>query len=76
MIVFTFPGQGSQKPGMGASWVDHPSWELVAEASEAAIEVRKEAEAIVLDVRRAASVLPRTPASDAGPVGSGGFAAP
>ena len=36
MIVFTFPGQGSQKPGMGASWVDHPSWELVAEASEAA----------------------------------------
>jgi [acyl-carrier-protein] S-malonyltransferase len=33
MIVFTYPGQGSQKPGMGAAWADHPSWELVAEAS-------------------------------------------
>ena len=33
MIVFTFPGQGSQKPGMGDAWRDHPSWELVAEAS-------------------------------------------
>ncbi len=36
MIAFTFPGQGSQKPGMGAPWVDHPSWELVDEASIAA----------------------------------------
>jgi [acyl-carrier-protein] S-malonyltransferase len=36
MIAFTFPGQGSQKPGMGAAWADHPSWELVAEASAAA----------------------------------------
>ncbi|MGH9187981.1 MAG: ACP S-malonyltransferase [Acidimicrobiales bacterium] len=35
MIAFTFPGQGSQKPGMGQPWVDHDSWELVAEASEA-----------------------------------------
>ena len=34
MLAFTFPGQGSQKPGMGAAWADHPSWELVAEASE------------------------------------------
>ena len=34
MIAFTFPGQGSQRPGMGAAWADHPSWELVAEASE------------------------------------------
>ena len=33
MIVFTFPGQGSQKPSMGAEWQDHPSWELVTEAS-------------------------------------------
>lgn len=36
MIAFTFPGQGSQRPGMGAAWADHPSWELVAEASEVA----------------------------------------
>ncbi|NNE74733.1 MAG: ACP S-malonyltransferase, partial [Acidimicrobiales bacterium] len=35
MIVFMYPGQGSQKPGMGEPWSDHPSWELVAEASEA-----------------------------------------
>ena len=36
MLAFTFPGQGSQKPGMGAPWVDHESWELVAEASAVA----------------------------------------
>jgi len=36
MITFTFPGQGSQKPGMGATWVGHPSWELVSEASAVA----------------------------------------
>ncbi len=35
MIAFTFPGQGSQAPGMGEAWREHPSWELVAEASEA-----------------------------------------
>ncbi|MFT5531711.1 MAG: [acyl-carrier-protein] S-malonyltransferase [Candidatus Poriferisodalaceae bacterium] len=35
MLAFTFPGQGSQKPGMGSAWVDHPSWELVEEASDA-----------------------------------------
>lgn len=35
MIAFTFPGQGSQSPGMGKAWLDHPSWELAAEASEA-----------------------------------------
>ncbi len=36
MIVFTYPGQGSQKPGMGEAWADHPSWELVQEASDVA----------------------------------------
>ena len=35
MIAFTYPGQGSQFPGMGSAWVDEPSWELVKEASEA-----------------------------------------
>jgi [acyl-carrier-protein] S-malonyltransferase len=34
MIAFTFPGQGSQRPGMGAPWKDHESWELVTEASD------------------------------------------
>ena len=36
MICFTYPGQGSQRAGMGSAWVGHPSWELVGEASEAA----------------------------------------
>lgn len=34
MITFTFPGQGSQRPGMGEPWSSHDSWELVGEASE------------------------------------------
>ena len=34
MLAFTFPGQGSQRPAMGATWLRHPSWELVEHASE------------------------------------------
>ncbi len=36
VLVFTFPGQGSQRAGMGEPWVDHPSWEVVEEASAGA----------------------------------------
>ena len=36
MPAFVFPGQGSQRPGMGQPWKDHPSWDVVADASEVA----------------------------------------
>ncbi|WP_406200611.1 ACP S-malonyltransferase [Kitasatospora sp. NBC_01560] len=37
-IGLVFPGQGTQKAGMGVPWQDTPSWELVGEISEAAGE--------------------------------------
>ena len=35
MLALIFPGQGSQRPGMGAPWRGHPSWAVVDRLSEA-----------------------------------------
>jgi [acyl-carrier-protein] S-malonyltransferase len=35
MLALLFPGQGSQRPGMGQAWRATPSWGLVDEVSEA-----------------------------------------
>lgn len=48
MIAFTFPGQGSQAPGMGQAWRDHPSWELAVEASETS---GRDVERLLLDAQ-------------------------
>jgi [acyl-carrier-protein] S-malonyltransferase len=34
-IAVIFPGQGTQEPGMGAPWRDHPAWAVVARAEDA-----------------------------------------
>ena len=36
VLAFTFPGQGSQRPGMWRPWREHESWELIDEATEVA----------------------------------------
>jgi len=34
-VVWLFPGQGAQRPGMGAPWRQTPSWAVVEEISDA-----------------------------------------
>jgi [acyl-carrier-protein] S-malonyltransferase len=34
-IAIIFPGQGTQEPGMGAPWRDHPAWAVVDRAEDA-----------------------------------------
>lgn len=34
MLALLFPGQGSQRPGMGRAWTGHESWSVVVEASD------------------------------------------
>jgi [acyl-carrier-protein] S-malonyltransferase len=35
VLALIFPGQGAQRPGMGAPWQNHPSWAVVDELSQA-----------------------------------------
>lgn len=35
-LAVIFPGQGSQAPGVGQAWVDHPAWSVVDRIEEAA----------------------------------------
>ncbi len=34
-VAVVFPGQGTQVPGMGAPWHDHPAWKVVEQAEAA-----------------------------------------
>jgi len=34
-VAVVFPGQGTQAPGMGAPWQDHPAWKIVEQAETA-----------------------------------------
>jgi [acyl-carrier-protein] S-malonyltransferase len=36
-VAVVFPGQGTQQPGMGSPWRDHPAWKIV-ELAEAALD--------------------------------------
>jgi [acyl-carrier-protein] S-malonyltransferase len=34
-VAVVFPGQGTQQPGMGAPWQDHPAWKILEQAEAA-----------------------------------------
>ncbi len=34
-VAVVFPGQGTQAPGMGKPWLDHPAWKIVEQAEAA-----------------------------------------
>ncbi len=34
-VAVVFPGQGTQSPGMGAPWREHPAWKIVEQAEAA-----------------------------------------
>jgi len=34
-VAVIFPGQGTQEPGMGSPWRDHPAWRVIEEAETA-----------------------------------------
>ncbi len=34
-VAVVFPGQGTQEPGMGAAWVEHPAWKVIEQAEAA-----------------------------------------
>jgi [acyl-carrier-protein] S-malonyltransferase len=44
--AFIFPGQGFQRPEMGRPWQDHPSWDVVQDASDVA---GRDIESLLLD---------------------------
>ena len=45
-LAVIFPGQGTQQPGMGLAWRDHPAWTIVEQAELATGEALSE---LVLD---------------------------
>jgi [acyl-carrier-protein] S-malonyltransferase len=44
--AFVFPGQRFQQPGVGRAWRDHPSWDVVQDASDV---VGRDVERLLLD---------------------------
>jgi [acyl-carrier-protein] S-malonyltransferase len=34
-VAVVFPGQGTQTPGMGTPWLDHPAWKIIEQAEAA-----------------------------------------